>query len=49
MLEERELLAQSEILKNEIGPLAESRPKGSKEAEEDGSHHVKMLEVGRGG
>jgi hypothetical protein len=49
MLEDRELLSQSKVLEDEIASAAECRSKGAEEAEEDGSHHVKMLQVGRRG
>ena len=46
MLEDRELLSQSKVLEDEIASAAESRPKGAEETEEDGSHHMMMLQVG---
>jgi hypothetical protein len=49
MLEDRELLTQSKVFKDEIASAAECRSKGAQEAEEDGGHHVKMLQVGRRG
>ena len=47
MLEDRELLPQSKVLKDEIASAAGSRSKGAEETEEDGGHHVMMLQVGR--
>ena len=47
MFEDRELLPQSKVLEDEIASAAESRPKGAEETEEDGKHHVMMLQVGR--
>jgi hypothetical protein len=49
MLEDRELLSQSKVLEDEIASAAECRSKGAEKAEEDGGHHVKMLQVGRRG
>ena len=49
MLENRELLSQSKDLKDVISSAAVCRSKGAEEAEEDGGHHVKMLQVGRRG
>jgi hypothetical protein len=47
MLEDRELLAQGKVLEDEIASAVESRAKGVEETEEDGSHYVMMLQVGR--
>jgi hypothetical protein len=49
MLEDRELLTQSKAFKDEIASAAECRSKGAEEAEEDGGHHVRMLQDGRRG
>jgi hypothetical protein len=47
MLEDRELLTQSKVLKDEMASAAKNRPKGAEEMAEDDSHHVMMLQVGR--
>ena len=46
-LEHRKLLTESQVLDDEVAAGADSRPKCAEEAEEDGGHHVMMLEVGR--
>ena len=40
MLEDRELLTQSEFFEDEIASAAERRAKGAEEPEEDGYPHV---------
>ena len=47
MLEDRELLSQRKVLEDEIASTVECRSKGAEEAEEEGGHHVRMLQVGR--
>ena len=47
MLEDRELLSQSNVLEDEVASAAESRPQGAEETEEDGSHQAMMVQVGR--
>jgi hypothetical protein len=49
VLEDRELLSQSKVLEDEIASAAECRSKGAEEAEEEGGHYVRMLQVGRRG
>ena len=49
MLEDRELLSQSKVLEDEINLAAECRFNGPEEADEDGGHHVKILQVRRRG
>ena len=45
--EDRELLPQSEVLKDEVAATADSRANCVEKADEDVSHHAMMLEVGR--
>jgi hypothetical protein len=47
MLEDRKLLSQRKVLEDEIASTAECRSKGAEEAENDGGHYVRMLQVGR--
>jgi hypothetical protein len=46
-LVDRKLLTKSRVLDDETASVAESRAKGAEETEEDGSHHLMMLQVGR--